>query len=203
MKARTVADAAQLDNESTATIFCSVAVFPCAVTGSPPGTGEAPNKSPRGFSINAHLAFNGDASLYIDGPGRAAIRRSLIRKPRPSKEKPRLSLGANKGTRPAMDLLGWLWNGGTRTSSLNSETSARFQKKPGNHRRLKARPPLARVHNPPEFARLKRTEPERRGRETRLSQVTRRWARARFDVRRGSDCRASCDMRSSCPFPSG
>jgi hypothetical protein len=36
-------DAPELDNESTAITFSSVTVFPCAVTGSPPGTGEAPD----------------------------------------------------------------------------------------------------------------------------------------------------------------
>jgi hypothetical protein len=39
----TEADTAELDNESTAIIFSSVTVFPCAVTGSPLGTGEAPD----------------------------------------------------------------------------------------------------------------------------------------------------------------
>ena len=43
LKAPSEADAAELDNESTAITFSSVTVFPCAVTGSPPGTGEAPD----------------------------------------------------------------------------------------------------------------------------------------------------------------
>jgi hypothetical protein len=36
-------DALELDNESTAITFSSVTVFPCAVSGPPPGTGEAPD----------------------------------------------------------------------------------------------------------------------------------------------------------------
>ena len=38
------------DNESPATTFLSVTVFPCSVTGSPPGTGEAPDGGYAGAS---------------------------------------------------------------------------------------------------------------------------------------------------------